>query len=284
MIQPPEKFGLVEPDVYRSAFPTPESFAHVRLLSLRTVINLSREALTRPATVFLAENNIQLVDVGLQVWTHPACTPVSHELITEAMRYVLDRAHHPLLICSASGTHQVGALVGCLRRLQQWSLSATLDEYRRYAAPSPRAATEQFIELFDCDLLALPVNLPPWFERQAEMLDEDAQRWRDAQAASQHDVGWHRSGSHCSILSAEPDGAASGASDAETAASPMGLAVVGAPAATSISLGVPLVSSHDSLPWWQLGGDVGPDGITPMKVTGPLVPPGTKTSTIDAED
>ena len=96
-----------------------------------------------------------------------------HELIKEAMRVVLDRAHHPLLVVSASGTHQVGALVGCLRRLQRWTLAATLAEYRLYAAPSPRLAVEQFIELWDCDLLTLPADVPSWFARQLEMLEDD---------------------------------------------------------------------------------------------------------------
>ena len=89
------------------------------------------------------------------------------------MRYVLDRAHHPLLVVSASGTHVVGALVGCLRRLQGWTLTSTLDEYRRYVAPTPRLVTEQFIELWDSDLLTLPTNLPEWFEQ--ELLRRDAE-------------------------------------------------------------------------------------------------------------
>jgi hypothetical protein len=38
---PPDKFGAIEAGVYRSAFPTPESFGHLKLLALRTVVNLS---------------------------------------------------------------------------------------------------------------------------------------------------------------------------------------------------------------------------------------------------
>ena len=110
----------------------------------------------------------------------PACEPISHELIKEALRYVLDKAHHPLLVVSASGTHQVGALVGCLRRMQGWTLSSTLEEYRHFAAPSARLATEHFIELWDCDLLTLPSRkrLPRWFvlRQQQERQEEEAHR------------------------------------------------------------------------------------------------------------
>ena len=247
----------------------------MRLLSLRTVINLSREALTRVTTVFLAENNIQVADVGLQVWTHPTCEPISHELVTEAMRYVLDQAHHPLLIVSASGTHQVGAVVGCLRRLQHWTLAATLDEYRRYAAPSPRPANEQFIELWDCDLLTLPLSLPPWFEQQRELLEEEATRWRDLHGGAR---GWHRSCSQCSIASCASETAAP-----SHAPSPSGAPASGAFTAPPTTLGAPLLP-QESMQWWHAPGDVAADGMTPMRVDGPLVPPGTKTSTIDAED
>ena len=174
---PPDKFGAIETGVYRSAFPTPESFGHLKLLALRTVVNLSQEALTRATTSFFLENHVLIVDVGLHVWTHPKCAPISDELIKEAMRYVLDMTHHPLLVMSASGTHQVGVLVGCLRRLQQWNLASALDEYRSYAAPSPRLFCEQFIELWDCDLFTLPDKLPAWFERQQLLLEEDTERW-----------------------------------------------------------------------------------------------------------
>jgi hypothetical protein len=185
MFQPPERFGLIETGVYRSAFPSPENFGHLRLLRLRTVVNLSQEALTRAATSFLmSDQGILLVDVGLQVWTHAKCESISDELIKEAMRYVLDPSYHPLLIVSASGSHQVGALVGCLRRLQQWTLSSALDEYRAYSAPSARLSVEQFIELWDCDLLTLPSSLPLWFESQQQLLDADRERWRRERGAA----------------------------------------------------------------------------------------------------
>lgn len=39
---PPEKFGMVEPGLYRSAFPTTASHEYLKLLGLRTVVNLSQ--------------------------------------------------------------------------------------------------------------------------------------------------------------------------------------------------------------------------------------------------
>ena len=126
---PPDQYGLVESQVYRSAFLTPASFDFINLLNLRTVVNLSQEVPVRAVLSFFQENNITLENVGLQVWTSMAFAPITQELIKEALQYVLDESRHPLLLMSSSGTHQVGVLVGCLRRQQGWNLASILDEF-----------------------------------------------------------------------------------------------------------------------------------------------------------
>ena len=138
--------------------------------------------------------------------------------------------------------------------LQGWTLSSTLDEYRLYAAPSPRLATEQFIELWDCDLLALPPDLPAWFERQRAMLDQDRARWRAFNAYG--GTGSCRTFSSGSLFSAaelEGDGTAA-----------------------STEMGTP--SAHENIE-----APLGADGSL-LRVDGPLVLPGTVTSTVDRED
>ena len=39
----------------------------------------------------------------------------------------------PLLIHCTKGTHRTGCVVGCLRKLEEWSLTSIFDEYQRYA-------------------------------------------------------------------------------------------------------------------------------------------------------
>mmetsp|Transcript_7436 Transcript_7436/g.12582 ORF Transcript_7436/g.12582 Transcript_7436/m.12582 type:complete len:225 (-) Transcript_7436:71-745(-) len=177
--QPPDKFGLVESQVYRSAFPTPASFEYLRLLGVRTVLNLSQELPMRAVISHFEEIGAELKNIGLNVWTHPRCPTISQELVKMALELLLDRTCHPLLVISSSGTHEVGTLVGCLRRIQQWNLVSIFDEYRSYAAPSPRLFCEQFIEMWDTDLLQLPRKLPLWFEAQQQMLADDLIAWRE---------------------------------------------------------------------------------------------------------
>jgi protein tyrosine/serine phosphatase len=78
------------------------------------------------------------------------------------------------MVMCASGIHQTGTLVGCLRRLQNWSLTSILVEYRSFAVHrSTRFGDEQFIELFDVDLVTLPYNLPSWFIEQKKMIEQE---------------------------------------------------------------------------------------------------------------
>jgi hypothetical protein len=42
-----------------------------------------------------------------------------------------------------------GCLVGCLRKVQNWSLTSIFDEYRRFAGAKVRMLDQQFMELFD---------------------------------------------------------------------------------------------------------------------------------------
>jgi tyrosine-protein phosphatase OCA1 len=56
----------------------------------------------------------------------------------------------------------LGTIVGCMRKLQRWNLTSIFEEYRRYAGPKVRLLNEQFIELFDTDLVGIPTNKPKW--------------------------------------------------------------------------------------------------------------------------
>jgi len=56
----------------------------------------------------------------------------------------------------------LGVIVGCLRKLQRWNLTAIFEEYRRYAGSKVRLLNEQFIELFDTDQVHIPAQHPPW--------------------------------------------------------------------------------------------------------------------------
>lgn len=69
---------------------------------------------------------------------------LSRELLMDALTYVLDTRHHPVLVLDATN-----AFIGAMRRAQQWSFAAVLSEYRAFAGEKPHYLTELFLELLD---------------------------------------------------------------------------------------------------------------------------------------
>lgn len=123
-------------------------------------------------TKFFEENKIRFLHLGLKAWKQDATwSPVTDELIKEALELILNPDTHPVLVECTSGIHQTGTLVGCLRRLLNWNLTSIINEYRAFAgALHTRYMNEQFIELFDIDLVTLPAKLPRWFIVQRQCL------------------------------------------------------------------------------------------------------------------
>ena len=71
----------------------------------------------------------------------------------QGLHLLLDPQNYPLLVMCNLGRHRTGTMIGCLRKLQGWNLTSILEEYRRHAGSKFRLLNEQFIELFDCDLV-----------------------------------------------------------------------------------------------------------------------------------
>eukprot|EP01104_Vermistella_antarctica_P004420 TRINITY_DN14876_c0_g1_i1.p1 TRINITY_DN14876_c0_g1~~TRINITY_DN14876_c0_g1_i1.p1 ORF type:complete len:218 (+),score=34.91 TRINITY_DN14876_c0_g1_i1:238-891(+) len=170
---PPATFGIVEADIYRTNVMHPINFSYVEGLHIKTVLNLSHEAPTRSSVSFFREHNINHLHLGLKTW-RPDTTwkPVTEELVKDALEIVLNVNSHPVMIMCTSGVHQSGVVVGCLRKLQNWNLTSILQEYRSYGHYT-HSLNEQFIELFDTDLVTLPRSLPQWFIDQRKMMNEE---------------------------------------------------------------------------------------------------------------
>ena len=179
LVNPPEGFGVVEPLVYRSSTITPDNFSFIQRLSLKTVLHVSPEVIQRALSAFFEENGIELIPLGLKTWRPIGpLGQISEELVKDALELVLARNRHPLLIMGTSGVHQTGTVVACLRRMQQWSFTSTLDEFRNFAfRTKTRYVNENFIEFFDPDLINLPTDLPSWFVHQRGCLEADAEAY-----------------------------------------------------------------------------------------------------------
>ncbi|KAI8993696.1 protein-tyrosine phosphatase [Pilobolus umbonatus] len=173
LLCPPEQFGIVEPGIYRSDMLQQSHFPYLKQYGFKTLVMLSPELPNRVTANFIEEGGIKLVHVGMATWkpTQPSTwRPVSEELVKEGLELILNVETHPILVMCTSGIHETGTLVGCLRKLEGWNFSSIITEYRSYAGTKARYVNEQFIELFDLDLVTLPQHLPQWFVDQQNML------------------------------------------------------------------------------------------------------------------
>jgi tyrosine-protein phosphatase OCA1 len=173
----PVNFGQVDQRMYRSGAPEPVHFPFLESLQLRTCILLVDDP--SPSLVsWLRDTNIRVVSplayatpvVGASSGTDDLAAlhqqpnrsgsrgsmTLPEGVIIDVLHVLLDPAAHPVLITCPMGSHRTGITVGCLRKLQRWNLASILEEYRRYAGSKSRQDNEEFIELFDVDLIAAP--------------------------------------------------------------------------------------------------------------------------------
>ena len=111
---------------------------------------------------WLAEQQIELIQLGDDAGHRSPWKPVSEDVVVQGLHLLLDPQNYPLLVMCNLGRHRTGTMIGCLRKLQGWNLTSILEEYRRHAGSKFRLLNEQFIELFDTDLVPVPTRRPPW--------------------------------------------------------------------------------------------------------------------------
>ena len=123
---------------------------------------------------FVEDQEIELIHLGMDTHQNP-WNPISEEIVITALKLLLDPKNYPALVTCGLGRHRTGintvlkqcqqekgTVIGCLRKLQRWNLTSIFEEYRRYAGSKVRLINEQFIELFDTDLVAIPELHPMW--------------------------------------------------------------------------------------------------------------------------
>ncbi|CUS09381.1 unnamed protein product [Tuber aestivum] len=148
-LSPPPNFAMVGNGgfVYRSSFPKPENFPYLQKLKLKSIITLVSETHPAENNEFMRQNGIKHFQIGMPGNKAPFVN-VSDDKISIALRIILDRRNHPILIHCNKGKHRTGCVVGCLRKIQAWSLSLIFDEYRHFAGPKSRALDQLRIELY----------------------------------------------------------------------------------------------------------------------------------------
>ncbi|KAJ7540454.1 hypothetical protein O6H91_10G015800 [Diphasiastrum complanatum] len=148
LLIPPLNFSMVDKGIYRSGYPNKKNLPFLHKLRLRSVVYLCPEPYPEAVLEFVESSRINLFHLGIEGNKEPF-VDIPEDVIREALKILLDVRNHPILIHCNKGKHRTGCLVGCLRKVQNWSLTAIFDEYRRFAGTKVRMLDQQFMELFD---------------------------------------------------------------------------------------------------------------------------------------
>jgi tyrosine-protein phosphatase SIW14 len=159
---PPVNFSLVARGIYRGSYPNFRNFTFMQQLNLHSVLFLCPEEYSPTNKKFLDSNNIRLLNVAMEGNKEPFHM-IQPDLVHQALNHITDTRNHPIYIHCNKGKHRTGTVVGCLRKLQLWTLTSVFEEYRRFAGIKARAIDQQYIELY------IPLRkvidhgfLPPW--------------------------------------------------------------------------------------------------------------------------
>lgn len=154
---PPPNFGYVEPELYRCAVPGEMNFSFLQTLHLKTVVYLSLDSPSQIFNEFLKEQGIEFKQLCGGEATNVG-QRVSEKLVLDALKILLNPDCYPLVVMCNLGRHRTGTVIGCLRRIQKWSISSIFEEFRRFTGNKSSTLHEQFIELFDTELVEMPVD------------------------------------------------------------------------------------------------------------------------------
>ncbi|CAG8581577.1 43041_t:CDS:2 [Gigaspora margarita] len=135
---PPLNFAMVAPGVYRSGHPNRKNFPFLKKLKLKSIMCLSSDEFHEELSQFVKDQNIQI------------------------FHYKIDGNKEPFIeIEQKEISNALVKVLGCLRKLQKWSLTSIFHEYRRFAVTKV-LADQEFIEIFSEHVPYNPDFKPDW--------------------------------------------------------------------------------------------------------------------------
>lgn len=155
---PPANYGAVLPGIiYRSSYPQQKNFEFIKDLKIKSILTLVPEPIAPEYQSFMEQAGIQHFQVHIQA--NKGEVRVESCAMSRALRFMLDRTNHPILIHCNKGKHRTGCTVACFRRITGMDFGTVIDEYHTYAGVKARLMDEVFFENFD-------LNNVMWMARQ----------------------------------------------------------------------------------------------------------------------
>lgn len=163
---PPINYGAVLPGIiYRSGYPKPENYDFIQDLKIKSIITLVPEALPVEYQAFIEDTGIQHFQVHIKSNKEGQVRVESCEM-SRALRLIMDRTNHPILIHCNKGKHRTGCTVACFKRIIGYELDDIVNDYHIYAGAKARFLDEVFFESFDLNNVMWAARQEGWVAPQ----------------------------------------------------------------------------------------------------------------------
>lgn len=116
---------------------------------------------------YFETNRIELRHVGkaLSDVLQTGLCPITEDIVTDSLKIVAENSNYPVLIICKTGRFLTGVTIACLRKLQKWSYVSIYEEYRRYSLGRIQSQQEEFIEMYDSELIGIKESSPLFLRR-----------------------------------------------------------------------------------------------------------------------
>ncbi|KAF0720638.1 Aste57867_152 [Aphanomyces stellatus] len=162
-IVPPFRFTTVENRIYRGAYPTLPNFRFLRRLKLKTVISVIPEEPTKDLIDFCSNEGIAHHVFHAEKYSSDSVT-VTPSTVVSILHLLLNKEHQPVYMHCLDGANVIGIVVMVLRKLQNWTKLATLQEFCRFTRDhSVEKDESEYLSSFSAEI-TLPQNaqVPRW--------------------------------------------------------------------------------------------------------------------------
>ncbi|GJJ68165.1 tyrosine-protein phosphatase OCA6 [Entomortierella parvispora] len=157
---PPFRFGTVEPELYRGAYPKPRNLRYLKRLKLRTILSLIPDTPDDVFQEFCRKQGIRVIH--LPVDKVKDNVPLTYNRAVEAVQIMIDPDNLPIYVHCLDGASVTGLVVCCLRKLQTWNISSAMGEFLRYLRGGVISSEESvFVEKFASEI-EISKPIPPW--------------------------------------------------------------------------------------------------------------------------
>lgn len=132
---PPLRFNLVQPNLYRGAYPREPNFKFLETLQLKTIISLTPEPITKQTDPefyqWAKDQSIHLMHLECASGGKgkKRSVPLDYDLALSALHVMIHNQYQPIFIHCLNGGQITSLLVACLRKLQFWSAISIFNEF-----------------------------------------------------------------------------------------------------------------------------------------------------------